>query len=212
MKRAGLRGVPGRGMRLLTLVRGCLALVLAGSGGLAGAVAIGFPSATIVSASPASSSDSNPPVTENSSSVIAQPDGSPSVFVTTGDGSLWNYWYVNGRWNSAQLAAGGVTSSPVVVLQADGAPSVFFEGTGGSLWNYWYVSGAWDRAEIVQSGVTSAPTAMLQPTGASPSVFVEGTGDSLLNYWYIASEGTWGAATVAGPGARTRHRRSSPNR
>ena len=199
LQRAARRALPG-GSRLLTLARYCLALVLAGSGGLVGAVVTGFPSATTASASLARSSGADPPVTENSSSVIAQPNGAPSVFVTAGDGSLWNYWYVNARWDAAELAAGGVASSPVVVLQADDAPSVFFEGTGGSLWNYWYVSGSWDRAEIAPSGVASAPTAMLQPNGA-PSVFVEGTGDSLLNYWYIVSEGTWGAATVAGPGS-----------
>jgi len=199
LQRAAPRAIPG-GSRLLTLVRGCLALVLAGSGGLVGAVVTGFPSATTASASLVRSSGADPPVTENSSSVIAQPNGAPSVFVTAGDGSLWNYWYVNARWDAAELAAGGVASSPVVVLQADDAPSVFFEGIGGSLWNYWYVSGSWDRAEIAPSGVASAPTAMLQPNGA-PSVFVEGTGDSLLNYWYIVSEGTWGAATVAGPGS-----------
>ncbi|HMK62703.1 MAG TPA: hypothetical protein VK386_03705 [Acidimicrobiales bacterium] len=47
--------------------------------------------------------------------------------------------------------------------------------------------------------VTSAPAVMAQSNGA-PSEFVEGPGGSLLNYWYIPSLGTWGAATVAGPG------------
>ena len=133
------------------------------------------------------------------SAVVQQPDGSPSVFVEGLGGSLWNYWYVNGVWDSAEIVGSGVLSTPVAVLQTDGSPSVFFQGTGGSLWNYWYVNGVWDAAEILASGVASTPAVILSPD--IPSVFFQGPGHSLLNVWYVPSSGSWGSATVAFPGS-----------
>jgi peptidoglycan-N-acetylglucosamine deacetylase len=133
-------------------------------------------------------------------SVVLQPDGSPSVFAQGIGGSLWNYWYANGAWDSYEVAPSGVASPPVAVLQPDGSPSVFFEGNGESLWNYWYGSGVWYSHEIVAGGVTSTPAVVLQQNGA-PSVFVQSTGNGLLNFWYIPSPGIWGSATVAGAGS-----------
>lgn len=133
-------------------------------------------------------------------SVVLQPDGSPSVFARGAGGSLWNYRYGSGVWNSYEVAPNGVASPPAAVLQPDGSPSVFFVGTSGSLWNYWYASGLWHSHEIVSSGVISTPAVVLQQNGA-PSVFVQSTGNGLLNYWYIASPGIWGSATLAGAGS-----------
>ncbi len=137
------------------------------------------------------------PFAQSSSFVVPQPDGSPSLFVRGAGGSLLNYWYVNGVWDSAQVAGGGVASPPVAVLQPDGSPSVFFTGPGGSLVNDWYAAGTWDSAQVAPSGVASTPVVMLQGDGA-PTVFVRTAGNALLNYFYVASTGQWGAGTVAG--------------
>jgi len=133
-----------------------------------------------------------------SSNVVAQPNGQPSVFVQQG-GTLWNYWYSGGILNSAEIAGGGVVSSPVAVNQPNGSPSVFFVGAGGSLWNYWYANGNWGAAEIASGGLSSTPAVVLQANGA-PTVFVQGPGNSLINYWYIPSQGGWGAGMAAPPG------------
>lgn len=132
--------------------------------------------------------------------VTTQPDGSPTLFVRGANGSLLNYWYVNGVWYSSTVEASGVVSNPVVVAQPDGQPSVFFEGPAGTLVNDWYDNGTWNSATIASEGVESTPSVILQPDGA-PSVFVRAGGDALLNFWYIASTGSWGAATVAPPGS-----------
>lgn len=134
---------------------------------------------------------------QSSSFVVLQPDGSPSLFVRGAGGSLLNYWYVNGVWDSAQVASGGLSSEPVAVLQPDGSPSVFFAGPGGSLDNDWYANGTWYSAQIAPSGVASTPVVMLQGDGA-PTVFVRTDGNALLNYFYVASTGQWGAGTVVG--------------
>jgi hypothetical protein len=114
-------------------------------------------------------------------------------------GALWNYWYANGVWDSAEIVGSGVLSTPVAVLQPNGSPSVFFQGTGGSLWNYWYVNGTWDAAEILASGVASTPAVIL--SYGLPSVFFQGAGNSLLNVWYVPSDGSWGSGTVAFAGS-----------
>ena len=141
--------------------------------------------------------------------VVLQPDGSPSIFVEETGGSLFNYWYVNGVWDAAEIVSSGVWSYPTAVLQPDGSPSVFFIGSGGSLWNYSYVNGTWPSTDIATSDVTSigqsglygAPDVIIQ--GGEPTVFVAGTGNTnvgsnVAGIWEYteSSSGTWSSNEI----------------
>ena len=133
--------------------------------------------------------------------VTLQPDGYPSIFtdyvqgvLTSTQVFLRNYWYANGAWDTADLAAPFVNSDLAVTLQPDGSPSVFYLQTD-ALWNAWYVNGPWDNSQITTQSVSSTyPLSVtLQPDG-SPSLFGVDPNGGLVNYWYV--NGRWNAGTV----------------
>jgi hypothetical protein len=79
----------------------------------------------------------------SSPAVLAQPNGSPSVFFEGPGNSIVNDYYVAGQpqpWTSVTLP-GEAFSSPAVLAQPNGSPSVFFEGPGNSIVNDYYVAG-----------------------------------------------------------------------
>jgi len=116
-------------------------------------------------------------------------------------------WYVNGNWDSAEIAGSGVASGPAAILQSNGEPTVFVQGPGNSLLNFWYIpsQGIWGAGTAAPTGSAfSAPSVIAQvDAGDAPSVFVQGPGNSLLNFWYIPAQGAWGAGTVAQGGSTT---------
>jgi len=130
---------------------------------------------------------------------VLQPDGSPSIFFEGVGGSLWNYWYVSGAWDSAEIASSGAQSTPVAILQPNGAPSVFVIGPNNSLLNYWYIvgTGKWGEGTVSGAGsVFQAPAAVVDPQSTLPDVFAEGPSHYLIEYQY-ALGGTWSSAEVA---------------
>ena len=138
---------------------------------------------------------------------VLQPDGSPSIFFQGVGGTLWNYWYVNGTWDSAEIASSGVQSTPVAILQPNGSPSVFVAGPENSLLNYWYIpnQGIWGKGTVAGAGAAfSAPAAVADPaSGGAPWVFVEGPSHSLVWYSYCSTpcgafpSGSWFSQPVA---------------
>ena len=129
---------------------------------------------------------------------ILQPDGSPSIFFQGLGGSLWNCWYVNGTWDSAEIASGGVASTPAAILQANGALSLFVVGQNHSLLNYWYIpaSASWGEGTVASPGSAfQVPAAVT--TAGGPQVFVEGPDHSLWWYDYISALGMWFGQPVA---------------
>ena len=120
---------------------------------------------------------------------VLQPDGSPSIFFQGVGGSLWNYWYVNGTWDSLEIASSGIESTPVAILQKDGSPTVFAVGPGHSILNYWYIAGTGQWGEGTVAGQGSAyqvPAAVTDPIDGTPELFVEGPDHSLAWYYYCA--------------------------
>jgi len=135
---------------------------------------------------------------------VLQPDGSPSIFFQGVGGSLWNYWYVSGAWDSAEIASTGVESTPVAILQPNGSPSVFFVGPDNSLRNYWYIpsQGTWGLGIVAGAGSAfGAPAAATSPPYSigEPEVFVEGPDHSLIGYFYYL--GSWQSEVIAGNGS-----------
>ncbi|HYA67912.1 MAG TPA: hypothetical protein VED63_04175 [Acidimicrobiales bacterium] len=130
---------------------------------------------------------------------VLQPDGSPSVFFQGVGGSLWNYWYADGTWDSAEILSSGVASAPVATLQLDGSPSVFFVGPGDSLLNYWYIpDGAasyWGGATIAGAGSTFQVPAAAQYDADAEWIFSEGPNHSLV-WYYENGEGVWTGVTI----------------
>lgn len=129
---------------------------------------------------------------------VLQPDGAPSIFFQGTGGSLWNYWYVNGTWDSAEIVPNGVASAPVAILQPNGSPSVFVVGPNKSLLNYWYIpgQGSWGSGTVAGGGsVFQVPAAAADPGSGAPDVFVEGPNHELVEYSYWS--GTWSHSPIA---------------
>jgi len=133
---------------------------------------------------------------------VLQPDGSPSIFFQGVGGSLWNYWYVNGTWDAAEIASSGVQSAPAAILQPNGSPSVFVVGPNESLLNYWYIpgQGTWGSATAAGAGsIDQVPAVVADPCDGTPDVIGEGPGHT-LNEWYY-SPGVWrGPGPITGTG------------
>lgn len=186
---------------LRDLVRGGLA-----SAALVAPLALVLGPADPSSATPICCGPSIPSVGNATSAVVQQPNGSPSVFVQGQSGTLWNYWYVNGVWDAAEIVASGVASTPVAIESdaglSDEGPSVFFEGPAHSLLNVWYIpsNGSWGTATVAFAGSAYSAPAVWQSSGCSCSVFVFVLGPSQSFVQYEYQHGGWPASAVPNVG------------